>query len=334
MLQNPKKVEPQECSYRVKPGDYLMAIADKFGIESASLQHENPQAFKNHSMYPKTNTWLVVPSPSRNTEGCKMSPQGFSQSVKYMEPLSSHGFPLLGKDASQLSKGEVKLLILEKKKNDLLSRTNNETAELQKMNSALEDLNYMTDSNHTGQGDIDHDAMENAISSMNSVPSVNSTKKDNVLKLMRKLYAIPTILEKLSANLTITSNETKPLTEDNVINGKQVLPSALVEDIKRLAEVTSRNLSLVFYQKIVFGHDLSMHEVKAAEKVMGKYLKVYPDQVTTAISKQRSDCSWFTSESGREFKGSASGIPYTKRFKRSSGNWSSCSSMGKPSLKR
>ena len=107
----PKKVEPQECSYRVKPGDYLMAIADKFGIESAALQHENPQAFKNHSMYPKTNTWLVVPSPSRNTEGCKMSPQGFSQSVKYMEPLSSHGFPLLGKDASQLSKGEVKLLI-------------------------------------------------------------------------------------------------------------------------------------------------------------------------------------------------------------------------------
>ena len=94
----------------------MMAIADKFGIEAAALLHENPQAFRNHTMYPKTNTWLAIPSPARNTEGCKMSPQGFAQSVKYMEPLSSHGFPLLGKDASKLSKGEAKLLILARKK--------------------------------------------------------------------------------------------------------------------------------------------------------------------------------------------------------------------------
>ena len=35
-------------------------------------------------------------------------------------------------------------------------------------------------------------------------------------------------------------------TEDTVINGKQVLPSALVDDIKRLAEAPSRNISMVF----------------------------------------------------------------------------------------
>ena len=53
---------------------------------------------------------------------------------------------------------------------------------------------------------------------------------------MRKLSAIPTLLEKLSGNMTIDLNDTKSLTEDTVINGKQVLPSALVDDIKRLAE--------------------------------------------------------------------------------------------------
>ena len=279
----PKKVEPQECSYRVKPGDYMMAIADKFGIEAAALLHENPQAFRNHTMYPKTNTWLAIPSPARNTDGCKMSPQGFAQSVKYMEPLSSHGFPLLGKDASKLSKGEAKLLILARKKNELLSQTNNETAELQRMNQAMEDLTYLTGSNNTGRGDIDRDAMENAISSINNVPSVNSTKKDYVVKLMRKLSALPTLLEKLSGNMTIDLNDTKSLTEDTVINGKQVLPSALVDDIKRLAEAPSRNISMVFEQKIVFAKELRMYEQKIAEKVLAKYLKVYPDQVTLRL---------------------------------------------------
>ena len=59
------------------------------------------------------------------------------------------------------------------------------------MNQAMEDFNYLTESNNTGHGDIDRDAMENAISSINNVPSVNTTKKDNVVKLMRKLSAIP-----------------------------------------------------------------------------------------------------------------------------------------------
>ena len=104
-------------------------------------------------------------------------------------------------------------MILARKKNELLSQTNNETAELQRMNQAMEDLTYLTGSNNTGRGDIDRDTVENAISSINNVPSVNSTKKDDVVKVMRKLSAIPTLLEKLSGNMTIDLNDTKSLTE-------------------------------------------------------------------------------------------------------------------------
>ena len=114
--------------------------------------------------------------------------------------------------------------------------------------------------------------MENAIL-YQQCASVNSTKKDYVVKLMRKLSAIPTLLEKLSGNM-IDLNDTKSLTEDTVINGKQVLPSALWMTLKDRRS-PSRNISMVFEQKIVFAKELRMykHCIARAAKFEGLPIK-------------------------------------------------------------
>ena len=48
-----------------------------------------------------------------------MSPEGFAQSVKYMEPLSKHGFPISTKNTKNLTKSDVKLLILAKRNDEI-----------------------------------------------------------------------------------------------------------------------------------------------------------------------------------------------------------------------
>jgi hypothetical protein len=281
-----KKDEPMECAYQVKAGDYLMAIADKFGIESASLISANAQEFKNNTMYPKTKTWLTIPVPKRNTEGCKMSPEGFAQSVKYMEPLSKHGFPISTKNTKNLTKSDVKLLILAKRNDEITLLINNQTASLHNKEHAMEQMEYLAgdDKKEEGQhgddvGKADQEVLGESLTALSKLNGVNFTSMKSLKNLIKKVVAVPKFLEKLAGNITIEKDDVKDLIGNNVIDGKEVLPPSLVEDVRRRSEHAERNLSVTLRQKMAFANKINSHGMKVLERVMAKYLKVYPDQV-------------------------------------------------------
>jgi hypothetical protein len=289
-----KVVEPMECSYKVKAGDYLLAIADKFGIESASLVHANTEEFKNNTMYPKTNSWLAIPAPKRNIEGCKMSPQGFAQSVKYMEPLSAHGFPLSSKDANKLSKADMKLLILTKKKKETGQIVNNETASLLAKEHAAEQLEYLTsntkkqgEEQNEEDGNIDQDALAASLTTFSNLEGVSFKWMKDLMNTIKKVVAIPKLVKKMAANITIVKGDVKDLIANNVMNGTETLPQSLIEDIKRRSEHVERNSSMIINQKMNFANKVGEHGTKVVERVVAKFIKVYPDQVKFDISNAK-----------------------------------------------